>query len=266
MNSNTVKKVFGPSFGSLHRDAQRLLQALNDSTIGPPVVAMLPATFVADFTAQVDSTAQAVVDQSGAVGAVRGSTVTQTTTMQDLIRRMAAARRVANHAFPGQDAFLHDEFQVGGGKRAQSMADVVQQARKVLAACAAHAAELAPLGWGDACQTGLSSAIDAAANGSIGHANASDAKEGLTGQRNVMANTLYKRCRALQSVVDMVYPASLARRDATALEARARFLMGEFPSRSSAAATPAPVPAAPTPPPASPSASPSATETHPLAG
>src|SRR5471032_2626711 len=112
MNSNTVRKAFQPSFGSLHRDAQRLLQALNDSTIGPPVVAHLPATFVADFTAQIDSAAQAVVDQSGALGAVRGFTQTQATAVQDLVQRAAAAKRAATFAFPGQDALLHDDFQV----------------------------------------------------------------------------------------------------------------------------------------------------------
>jgi len=245
MNSQTVTKAFKPSFGSLHRDAQRLLQALNDSTIGAPVVAHLPATFVADFTAQIDSSAQSVVDQSGALGAVRGFTTAQTTTVQELLRRMAAARRAATFAFPDQDALLHDEFQVGV-HRPQDLASVVQRARKLLAACAAHAADLAPHGWSPAAQTALASAIDAAANGTVEQSVAADAKQGLTGQRNLTANTLYNQCRALQSVADMVYPAALATRDATALEARARFLMGEFPSRGSApvASTPAAVPAA----------------------
>src|SRR5471032_2124025 len=113
MNSNTVRKAFQPSFGSLHRDAQRLLQALNDSTIGSPVVAHLPATFVADFTAQIDSTAQSVVAQSGAIGVMSALTQSRTSALLDLIQRTAAARQVAIIAFPGEDAMLHGEFQVG---------------------------------------------------------------------------------------------------------------------------------------------------------
>src|SRR5471030_223025 len=135
MNSQTVQKAFKPSFGSLHRDAQRLLQALNDSTIGSPVVAHLPATFVADFTAQIDSSAQAVVDQSGALGVVRGFTQTQATARLDLVQRVAAARRAATFAFPGQDALLHDDFQVGV-KAPLDLASKVQRARKLLGACA----------------------------------------------------------------------------------------------------------------------------------
>jgi len=240
MNSQTVTKAFKPSFGSLHRDAQRLLQALNDSTIGPPVVAHLPATFVADFTAQIDSSAQSVVDQSGALGALRLLTQAQTANLRSLLRRMAAAKRAAAFAFPGQDALLHDEFQVGV-KRPMDLASVVQRARKLLAACAAHAADLAPHGWSPAAQTMFASAIDAAANGTVDQSVAADAKQGLTGHRNLTANSLYNQCRALQSVADMVYPAALAASDATALEARARFLMGEFPSRGSTPVAPTPV-------------------------
>jgi len=252
MNSQTVRKAFQPSFGSLHRDARRLLQALNDSAIGSPVAAHLPATFVADFTAQIDSTAQKVVDQSGALGAVRVLTQSQAGALRDLIQRTAAARRAATFAFPGQDALLHDEFQVGV-HRPEDMASVVQRARKLLAACAAHAADLAPHGWSPAAQAALSGAIDAAASGTVDQSVAVDAKQGLTGDRNLTANTLYNQCRTLQSVANLVYPGSLAARDATALEARARFLLNEVPARGSAPAssTPATAPAAPAPAPVS---------------
>ena len=242
MNDQTVQKAFRPSFGALHRDAQRFLQALNDSTIGPPVVAHLPATFAADFTAQIDSTAQAVVDQSGALGAVRLLTQSQAANRRSLRRRMAAARRAATFAFPGQTALLHDDFQVGV-HTPMDFASIVQRARKLLAACAVHAADLAPHGWSPAAQTMFASAIDAAANGTVDQSVAADAKQGLTGRRNLTGNALYNQCRALQSVADMVYPASLAASDATALEARALFLMGEFPSRASANASSTPVPA-----------------------
>ncbi len=187
MKNQTIRKAFKPSFGSLHRDAQRLLQALNDSTIGAPVVAYLPATFVADFTARIDSSAQAVVDQSGALGVVRGFTTTQATAAQDLVRRMATARRAATFAFPGQDALLHDEFQVGV-KTPQDLASVVLRARKLLAACATHDADLAPHGWSPAAQTALAAAIDAAASGTVDQSAATDAKQGLTGHRNLTAN------------------------------------------------------------------------------
>src|SRR5476649_448448 len=184
MNSNTVRKAFQPSFGSLHRDAQRLLQALNDSTIGSPVVAHLPATFVADFTAQIDTTAQGVVDQSGAVGDVRMLTHVQKTALRTLRQRAAAARRAAVFAFPGQDALLHDEFQVGL-IRPQDMASEVQRARKLLAAGTAHAAALTAHGWSPAAQTALSGAIDTAASALVDHGGATDAKLGLTGHRNL---------------------------------------------------------------------------------
>src|SRR5476651_1582422 len=93
MNTQTVQKAFRPSLGSLHHDAQRFLQALNDSTIGAPVVAHLPATFVTDFTAQIDATAQDIVDQSSALGVVRVLTHSQAEALLTVGECTAAARR-----------------------------------------------------------------------------------------------------------------------------------------------------------------------------
>ena len=167
-------------------------------------------------------------------------TQSQASALLDLTQRTAAARQVALIAFPGEDAMLRGEFQVGGDGP-QDMASVVQRARKLLAACTDHATDLAPHGWSAAAQAALSSAIDAVANITLNRSAATDAKRGSTCSRNLSANTLYNQCRTVQTIAAMVYPASLADRDPAAVEARARFLMGEFPSCPSASASPTPV-------------------------
>src|SRR5476649_261620 len=109
MSDTSIQRSFGFSFGTLQRDARRLLEALQDNTIGAPVVPRLPATFVADFTAQLALTAKLGTDKSGAVGTLGALTNAQTRALADFIRLAAVARRAATFAFRGQDTLLHSE-------------------------------------------------------------------------------------------------------------------------------------------------------------
>ncbi len=257
-NSNTVRRAFSPSFGSLHRDARRLLQALNDSTIGAPVVARLPATFVADFTAQLALVAQLGSDQSHATGTAGVLTQAQRQALADYVRLASSARRSAKLAFPGQNTLLRSEFMVGEPV-SKSLASTLAGARCLAAACQKHADDLAPHGWHPADAVALQAAVDALAGADVDQGTATDVRQGVTAQRVTAANALYQQCLVVQNGARIVYPLRGTDADAAVVEARARFLIGEFPTHSSASPNPAPVTAAAP-------ASPPATETHPLAG
>src|SRR5471032_165831 len=106
MSDTSNQRGFGFSFGSLQSDAQRLLGAINDNTFGAPVVTRLPATFVADFTAQVALAAKLGTDKSGAIGTLATLTAAQRQALLDFARLASVARRTAKLAFPGQDTLL----------------------------------------------------------------------------------------------------------------------------------------------------------------
>jgi len=248
-NSQTVKKGFHPSIGALHRAAQRLLDALHDTTIGPPVAASLPATFAADFTTQIDLVETHGTDQSGAFGTMHTLTRTQGAAQAELLRLSALARRSAVLAFPGQDPLLHSEFQVGVHQPAD-LANILERARRLLAACEKYPAELTAHGWPAANTTAFSAAVDALAGADQDQKTAADVKVGSTAQRTSGANTLYKQCLLVQNAARLVYTGAPTADDPAAVEARARYLLGEFPpARASAKAVAAsPVAASPSAP------------------
>jgi hypothetical protein len=113
----------------------------------------------------------------------------------------------------------------------KDVASILIRARKIHGACAAHAETLAPHGWSAAAQGSLAAAIDVLAAASVDQSTGSDVKEGFTASRNLVANALYKQCRTVQSVARLVYPDRKAASDPAVLEARARFLIGQFPRR-----------------------------------
>jgi hypothetical protein len=230
MNDQTIRKAFKLSFGSLHGDANIIGGALDDPIIGPRVLQHLPADFRQKFAAQTAAVAQQVVAQSGALGIVSDLTQNKAAALQPVTEYTAAARRAARLAFPGQDLLLHGEFQVGV-RNHKDVSSILIRALKIHGACAAHADVLAQHGWSAAAQTSLAAAIDVLAAAAVDQSTGSDVKEGFTASRNLAANTLYKQCRTVQSVARLVYPDSKAASDPAVLEARARFLIGQFPRR-----------------------------------
>ena len=68
MSVVSVQRGFSPSTATLSSVAQRLLEALQNETIGTPLVSHLSPTFVADFTAQIALVAKLDADQHGATG------------------------------------------------------------------------------------------------------------------------------------------------------------------------------------------------------
>src|SRR5471032_2307427 len=112
-NNTTPPRGFNFSTATLVREASRLLGTLNDDHFGPPVVAHLPATFVADFQTQLTLVKQSDLDQSGATGNANALTHAQARAYADYVRIGFVARRAAALTFRNQDALLHSEFQVG---------------------------------------------------------------------------------------------------------------------------------------------------------
>ncbi|WP_414662710.1 hypothetical protein [Horticoccus sp. 23ND18S-11] len=220
--------------------AQRLLGALEDRTIGAPVVLSLSPTFVADFTAQIALVAKLGADQSGAIGSIGTLVQSQAETLAEFFHQASVARRVARLAFPGQHTLLHGEFQVGAtGSR--DFARVLERGRKLLAACHRYALELAPYGWLPTSTEAFEKTVEALADINREREQVADGKLGVTAGRLVAANMLYRQCLTAQNVARLVYAGGRAAADPASVEARARFLLGEFPRR--VAAAPAPLPA-----------------------
>lgn len=67
-------------------------------------------------------------------------------------------------------------------------------------------------------------------------------KKLITSARNSAANDLYKMCLTVQNAARLAYPVTQAGKVAGVAEARARFLLDEFPPRNSVSAPP-PTPA-----------------------
>jgi len=230
MKDTSVRNGFGFSIPSLYGEAQRLLTALQDATIAAPVIAHLPATFVADFEAQVALVAQRGADQSSAIGTVNALTHSKGETALAYRQIAAYARRCAVFAFPGQDPLLRSEFSVGV-RGPKDLHSVLDRARTLLAAAQAHSTALAPHGWTAASMTALSAATDALEAAGGDASLASDAQLGATAELNGGSNALFKLCRKVQNAANLVYPASKVSSDPTIVETRARFLLGEFPTR-----------------------------------
>jgi hypothetical protein len=237
MSDTSINRSFRFSLGTLLSDAQRLLGALNDGTLAPPMVDHLSATFVTDFTNQLALVTKLNNNQSTATGLVNALTFSQSAAWRDFYLLASAARRAARLAFPGQDSLLHSEFQVGTGSP-RALADAVDRGGKLVTACQTHATDLSSHGWLPAATDKLQAALDALAGGGDTHASAKDGKVGMTAQCANAANKLYRQCVAVQNAARVVYPKSNATLDSITVEARGRFLLGVFPPRTSATATP----------------------------
>jgi hypothetical protein len=234
-------RSFRFSIGTLLRDAQRLSGALYDSTVAPPMVDYLSAASVADFTAQIALVAKLADDQSGAFGSVSTLTASQQKARRDLLRQTKATRRKAKFVFAGQTTVLHSEFQVGS-PTSRTLAATLDRSRKTLAAARKYAADLAGRGWPSNITDRLGQAVDSLMAIDLMHESTKDAKEGLTAQFITAANLLYEQCITVQDAARVIYPNDEVPAQPITVEARGRFLLGQFPpvARATTAAVVAP--------------------------
>lgn len=243
MSAPSIRRNLTFSFGTLLRDAQRLYEALQDNPIGAPVVSRLPATFVADFAAQIALAVKLAADKSGAVGTLGALTNAQKLALADYLRLASVARRAATLAFPGEATLLRNEFMVGV-QGPKDLASILDRARLFVVACQRYATALALHTWPEADTAELQAAVAALASVSGDQGTAADAKLGATAQRLAATTTLYRQCLLVQAGARKVYGKAQVAADASLVEGRARFLLDEFPPRASAVASSTPAPAA----------------------
>ena len=256
-----AQRTFDFPVSTLIRDAKRLLGALGDPTIGQPVAKRLqkknpdpagPAIeFAPDFDTQIARVEKGGTDQSTAIGGIGEMTQEQAEAFTELERLMAGARRSATLAFPKNDTRLRGEFQVGVHDP-QDFASELERAGKILAACKAHAADLAAHGWIADDTAALAASIATLGGGDTDQEAAKDKKKGLTAARNLAANALYKSCLTVQNAARLAFPGTRADKDETVVEARNRYLLDEFPPRGGASAGDQPGPNGPPTPPTAP--------------
>ena len=239
-------RSFNFPVSTLIRDAKRLQGTLVDPTLGGPVAKRLKADFPATLGAQIVVVEKGGINQSGATGAIGTLTQAQAEAYTELERLMASARRSASLAFPKNDVRLRSEFQVGISEP-RDLASELDRAGKIAAACALHADVLAERGWIADDTAALTTAIATLTGSDQTQEAAKDQKKGMTAARNLAANTLYNLCLTVQNAARLAYPNTQSDKSEIVVEARARFLLDEFPPRGGASAGDTP-PAPPAPP------------------
>jgi len=215
---------------TLVREAARLLGALRDTIVGPPVASRLAAGFDQAFAAQIAAVQKGDTDQSGTAGSVAALTQDQAKIYDEMVRLMARARHSASLAFPQNTALLHSEFQVGIHEP-KDLASEVGRANKIVAACGIHADALALTGWHGGDTDSLAAAIKTLGGTDEEQEGAKDKKKGQTATRNAAANLLYRQCQLVQNAAELAFPESEAENAHAVVEARARYLLGVFPPR-----------------------------------
>ena len=220
-----------------------MLGALTDAALGPAVARRLDATFAKFFGDQITLVGEGGSSQSTAAGLLGQLTKEQTNAILEMERLLSGARRSATLAFPKGDVRSHAEFQVGVNEP-QDLGSELERARKTATACATHAAEIAAHGWLAEDTTALNAAIGTVTGAYETHDKAGGKKGGLTTAHNRAASVLYRQCLTVQNAARLAYPSTKAGNE----EARARFLLDEFPPRGGASAGENPDPHGPTPP------------------
>ena len=161
---------------------------------------------------------------------------------------MSAVRRTATLLFPKGDPRLHAEFKVGINEP-QDLASELERARVILTGCQPHAEALAEHGWVAEDTQALSDAIELLGGADDDQEASSDKKKGITAARTLAANALYKQCLTVQNAARLAYPSTKLGKLDGMEEARARFLLDEFPPRGGTATGQSPDPHGPPTPP-----------------
>jgi hypothetical protein len=183
-------------------------------------------------------------DQSTAIGAVSTLTAAQGKAFSDFLRLTAVARRAAKFALAGQDTILHSEFQLGVHKP-RTVSALLERGQKLLTACQTYADPLATRGWSPANTETLATALGTLTEGDLTHETTKDSKLGVTARRAAAARQLFEQCAVVQGIARFVYVADTDSADPARVEARARFLLDEFPPRKGATVKVVPVTPAP---------------------
>lgn len=236
-------RQFNFPLATLIKQAGRLKDALADATIGTPVLARLPATFQADFSALLTKVSEAPAKKSGQAGDTGQLTQDQNDALSEMVRLVAAARRSASLAFPGDKVRLREEFKVGVHDP-QDLGSEIQRATVVQASSVKYATELGEHGWTAADATQLDSAINALSGIDLQQEASKAEGPGITAATNADANKLYKNCLSIQNAARLQFPSTQPGNETP----RARYLIGEFPPQSgSSGDTTPPPPPPPTP-------------------
>ncbi len=224
--------------------AGRLLGALRDATVGPAVQKRLATGYDATLEAQIATVQKGGTDKSTAGGAMVQLTQAQAEAYTEMERLMGDARHSATLAFAKGDPRLHLEFSVGVQDQSHDLDHELQFASTILKGCGTYSAQLAAEGWTADDTTALSAAITTLEGDPSVRDTAGDAKKRITSSRNSAASSLYKMCLTEQNAARLAYPVTQVGTVAGVAEARARFLLDEFPPRNGTAA-PTPAPPAP---------------------
>ena len=102
-------------------------------------------------------------------------------------------------------------------------------ANTIVKGCTTYAAQLAEHGWTADDTTALSGYVATLEGDPALRDTASDTKKRITSARNSGANDLYKVCLSVQNAARLAYPITQAGKVAGVTEARARYLLDEFP-------------------------------------
>lgn len=224
------KRNFKFSDATLVRQAGRLSGALADPTVGPPVVARLPVTFVAALNTLLAKVGGEPATKAGQVGTTGTLTLAQNAAFTDMLRLMSGARRSAGLAFRGNNVVLHQEFQVGVHEP-QGLDEEVKRALIIHAGTVKYAAELANEGWSAAETTQLGAATSLLSGADLLQEHSKGQGPGLTAISVVDANQLYRYCRTIQNAARLQYPSTQPGNETP----RALYLLGEFPPQSGSA-------------------------------
>ena len=239
----THQRGFNFSVALLNGQSTRLLGALRDATAGPAVLKRLKAGYDATFEAQIKLVEKGGTDQGTAGGAMVQLTQAEAEAYTEMERLMGDARHSATLTFPKGDPRLHIEFSVGLQDQSHDLDHELEYANTIVAGCQTYAAQLAEHGWTADDATALAGYISTLEGDPAIRDTAGDAKKRITSARNSGANDLYKMCLSVQNAARLAYPITQAGKVPGVTEARARFLLDEFPPARSNGTTPAPTPA-----------------------
>jgi hypothetical protein len=207
----------------------------------------LPNNYLSQTRMVLDLVQHQTAQQKGEGGAIGVLTQAQEEKLDALLKLMAAVRKTAKRAYPGQDVLLRQAFQVGQ-PQTRTLSVVLERARIILTTAqkAENATVLATKGWLAADSTQLQNAITALDSTDDTQEKAKGDRPETTATLNATANDLYDRLLTIQNAADLEWKES----DPANIAIRAAFRLGTFPPRTSgpaAAAAPQPTPPAPQP-------------------
>ena len=230
-----AKRKFNFPLSALIGASRRLYAALTEAVFATAMADRLNAdtdtpadNFGTRFAGKLETLDTGEADQKSKIGQAGSLTRDEHGDLAELERLVAGARRSTRLAFTSDHVKLHSKFQVGIVEPATLDAEL-ERAKIILSSCrsAENVAPLKKEGWLRKDSTALDSAIEAFVGSSLAKDSAVGERIGLTGEKTVAANALYMDALRIQNAARLEYPANQPGTE----EARARFLLEEFPPR-----------------------------------